>query len=230
MLPIEYSGDVEALVVAFQARERDKQIGAYWSDDEVKPIKKVIKTHYIDQQKRLCCYCNRDLATNHHGVWDCEHVIPKATHPQWLFTPLNLAVACKDCNLAKSDDPVLENNSRVTFPINSLDYVIVHPHFDKYEEHIRWIGSVPRPNGSDKGRKTIYMCDLLRFAASEAGITSSPSDRRYDQLVGDLMKRPGPNDARMILAALEADLLAIAPESSGAGAAEDVNAIALARA
>ncbi|CAH0162675.1 hypothetical protein ROS9278_01000 [Roseomonas sp. CECT 9278] len=35
---------------------------------------------------------------------------------------------------------------------------------------------------------------------------SSPADKRYDQLVGDLLARPGPDDARMILAALSADL------------------------
>ena len=208
MRPIEYTGANAAIVTAFDALGRAAQSGDYWSDDAVKPVKSAIKTHYIAEQLRRCCYCNRDLATNHHGVWDGEHIIPKSSHPQFLFKPENLAAACKDCNQAKGDKPVLRNNARVTFTTASEDYEIVHPHFDVYHEHIRWIGDIPRPNGSLKGKATIYKCDLLRFAAADSGMTSSPADRRYDQLVGDLMARPGPDDARMILAALGADLAA----------------------
>ncbi len=208
MRPIEYTGANATIVTAFEALARVAQSGTYWSDDEVKPVKSAIKTHYIAEQQRRCCYCNRDLASNHHGDWDGEHIIPKSSHPQFLFKPENLAAACKTCNLEKHDDPVLINNRRVTFPTSSADYLIVHPHFDTYDEHIRWIGDVPRPNGSEKGKTTIYMCDLMRFAASDAGMKTSPADKRYDKLVGDLMARPSPDDARMILAALEADLVA----------------------
>jgi uncharacterized protein (TIGR02646 family) len=218
LLPIEYSAVDAAIVNEYEARDRAAQAGDYWSTDEVKPVKRSIKTHYIAEQGRHCCYCNRDLGTDHHGVWDAEHIIPKSSHPQWLFKPRNLAAACKDCNLAKSDKPVLKNNGRVTFPTDASDYLIVHPHLDDYHQHIRWIGLVPRPNGSDKGKNTIYMCDLLRFAAAEAGLMTDPGDKRYDQLVGDLMDRPGPNDAAMILGALAAALKV--PPSEGAGGPE----------
>jgi uncharacterized protein (TIGR02646 family) len=204
--PVEYSGTNAAIVNAFDGRAPADQSGAYWSEEEIKPVKSAIKTHYIAEQKGRCCYCNHEFATVHHAVWDCEHIIPKKTHPQWLFEPQNLAAACKDCNQAKGDSPVLKNKSRVTFPTNSSDYTIVHPHFDEYYEHIRWIGTIVRPNGSEKGKHTIEICNLLRFAVSEAGMQSSPADRRFDQLVGDLLARPGPDDARMILAALGAYL------------------------
>lgn len=206
MQPVDYAGANAAVVAGFEARDRANQSGGFWSDDAVGPVKSAIKTHYIAEQNRKCCYCDRDLGTNHHGIWDCEHVIARATHPQWMFTPRNLAVSCKDCNLAKSDDRVLKNPGRITFPSKSADYVIVHPHLDEYHDHIRWMGTVPRPNGSQKGKNTIVMCDLLRFSAQEAAIPSSPGDRRFDALVGDLMRRPGPDDSVMILGALAAAL------------------------
>lgn len=213
MAPIEYSGANAAVVEAYEARDPIDQSGDYWSADEVKPVKAAIKAHYIAEQKRVCCYCAGDLGTSNQGNWDCEHVIARSTHPRWLFTPGNLAVACKDCNLAKSDEPVLANKRRKTWPTRSTDYVIVHPYLDRYDDHIRWVGTVPRPNGSLKGKNTIYMCDLLRFAADEAALPSDPGDKRYDQLVGDLMARPGSRDAAMIIAALQAD-----PAARAAGA------------
>ena len=221
MQPVEYVGVSAAVVAGFEALDQAAQSAAFWSDETVGPVKSVIKTHYIVEQQRRCCYCARDLGTSHHGVWDCEHIIARVTRPQWMFTPHNLAAACKDCNLAKSDDPVLKNRNRVTFPKKSGDYLIVHPHFDNYEDHIRWTGTVPRPNGSVKGKNTIIMCDLLRFSAQEAAMPSSPGDRRFDALVGDLMKRPGPHDAAMILAALAAALNAAPAQPPPAALAQD---------
>ena len=85
MRPVSYSGTDAAIVSAFEAKPPSDQSGDYWSANKVNPVRDAIKTHYIAEQLRHCCYCGKNFATDNHGVWDCEHVIPKASHPQWLF-------------------------------------------------------------------------------------------------------------------------------------------------
>ena len=60
-------------------------------------------------------------------------------HTFLLFFYLYLFVVYNDCNNEKRDKTVLENNNRRRLPIRSEDYIIVHPHFDDYDEHIKVI-------------------------------------------------------------------------------------------
>ncbi|EPJ9040977.1 HNH endonuclease [Serratia ureilytica] len=156
----------------FSALNHAEKKGSYWNDSdnhELAEFKSYIKNFYIDQQNFTCPYCKQRIVVDHNLVWDAEHIIPKDTHPQFLMEPSNLCVSCKDCNSAKGNKNVLSNKNRKTLPNKSEDYTITHPHYDDYAENIRVIelcGYYLPLN--DKGRKTIEICGLLRFAYTYA--------------------------------------------------------------
>jgi hypothetical protein len=96
-------------------------------------------------------------------AWDIEHIIPLESSPNFMFEPLNLCVSCKDCNLSKSNKPVLVSK-RVHLPLESKQYKIFHPHLDRYEDHIEIlvVGELYKPI-TKKGENTIEICKLFRF-------------------------------------------------------------------
>lgn len=173
--PVCYDDGMESLVSAFgKIDEKDPD---YWGSSEIEHIRSHIKVHYIKEQRNYCCYCRRPMLSEHNGLWDVEHVISRSQKPAFMFTPMNLAVSCKDCNIAKGSKNVLVNKTRVTFPDKSGDYLIVHPHFDDYYEHIyrKDVIYLPRKNSS-KGKYTINVCDLLRFVEKYADLPRTKDD------------------------------------------------------
>ncbi|EPL4906457.1 HNH endonuclease [Klebsiella pneumoniae] len=146
-----------------------------WNEDDkrILKIRKEIREHYIPQQKYLCAYCRQDLLTTDGNVWTVEHILSKSKHPKFLFEPLNLVLVCRDCNRKKSAKEDLINIALSPcdeYPKNSEDFNIVHPHFDQYSLYIeiilrggRYIYNPLHP----KGRKTIDVCDLTRYAVIE---------------------------------------------------------------
>lgn len=187
MTPVTYSPASQAIVAAFNALPPAQKDSAYWSDVLVSGVRKEAKDHYLAQQKNHCCYCRRLMQTNNNAVWDGEHVIAKITRPEFLFEPRNLAASCKDCNLAKNDKNVLKNPKRKTFPAKSADYLIVHPHFDTYDDHISWRGNVCAPRKhSKKGQQTIIDCSLMRFSVQALGAEPTVVNPLFDEIIGKL--------------------------------------------
>lgn len=136
---------------------------SYWNKDEVTPVRTAIKQHYIREQNYKCCYCQKETLSSHGRVWDVEHIVPKSTHPHFLFEPENLAVSCVDCNSAKGDTRVLSNNSVVRYPRRSEAFFIVHPHYDNFSSHIKTFGSNFYQAKTRKGENTIAICRLMRY-------------------------------------------------------------------
>lgn len=165
--PVAYSEPSAQFVKAYDSKQLSAKSGADWDDKEnplLVEVKREIKNHYLKAQNYTCAYCQQKMVVDHNGAWDTEHIAPRESYPGFMFIPENLCVSCKDCNGAKSNKPVLVNKSRRTFPKNSKDYTICHPHFDIYSSHIRVIGEavlyLPR---TKKGQTLIEMCGLLRF-------------------------------------------------------------------
>ncbi|CAH6863926.1 HNH nuclease domain-containing protein [Vibrio crassostreae] len=157
-----------------------------WEDDCVTDIKLRMKKHYISEQGRKCAYCKVDLHTNHGGVWDTEHIIDKDSSPQWTFEPLNLCVSCKDCNQAKGTRSVTKSLVYKSFPKSKSSYRIVHPHFDKYEDHIEVaVSGVTYRYKSKKGRETIEVCGLLRYHAQAGRTDVDPTLQAVLHFAGD---------------------------------------------
>lgn len=133
-----------------------------WNCEEVNILRPVIREHYATEQKTICPYCQMQLKTNRGRSWDVEHIIPRSTVDNFMFEPLNLCVACVECNSAKSNKKVTTSVAKMRYP--KQGYTIIHPHFDDYQQHIKTIrvGLFYFPR-TEKGEKTIYVCELNRF-------------------------------------------------------------------
>jgi uncharacterized protein (TIGR02646 family) len=186
MTPVQYGAGSKALVDAFNARPPEQKEPNYWNADAIDPVRAEIKDHYIVDQGRRCCYCNREYPTNNKAVWDGEHIIAKSLAPRFMFEPRNLAASCKDCNIAKGEDEVRVHPDRKSFPDQSQHYIIVHPHFDNYGDHIRWFGDAVRPL-TPKGGALVNMCNLWRFGYTKAGVEVAPPNPLVDGLIGIIM-------------------------------------------
>ncbi|CAH6875068.1 conserved hypothetical protein [Vibrio chagasii] len=146
----------------------------------VAKIRKEVRNHYKIQQRYLCCYCRQQTLQDHGFVWDCEHILPKAIYPKFLFEPLNLALSCKACNLAKEKyKHELIISEKDQYCENSNNYRIIHPHFDLYNKHltVKTIdGTTVHEVNSEKGTFTYKCCDLKRFDKKLAGYDTINDD------------------------------------------------------
>lgn len=203
MQAIAYAIPEQMIVDAFNALTFENKESSYWSNEDAKSTRDAIKDHYIAEQNYHCCYCRMQVLSQNKGDWQGDHIVARDTHAQFMFEPRNLAICCRGCNSAKSNKNVLKNPKRKTFPFKSTDYLIVHPHFDAYDEHIRWFGQVCTPRKSAKGAKTIEICGLLRFAADFAGLNTDVNDRRFDDLIGKLMTSTTKLEGVAVLASLK---------------------------
>ncbi|TCT34840.1 uncharacterized protein (TIGR02646 family) [Vibrio crassostreae] len=144
-------------------------------DKSLRKIKAKIKEHYKKEQSFTCVYCKNQIPISHNWIWWTEHIIPKSINDSLMFEPENLCVACIDCNRIKSDKPVHIDKDGTDFSRNSNHYKIIHPHFDKYSEHLEKVGFQYFPiKGSEKGKETIKICELTRFIGME--LDNEPRD------------------------------------------------------
>ena len=162
--PVQYSRAAALVVSSYDSLSPTAKDGSFWDRDDVAVVRKEAKQHYVGEQTYRCCYCDRSLHSQHGRVWDVEHVVSRSTHPQFLFEPQNLAVACVECNGEKSNARVLRTPNRKTYPRKSDAFLICHPHFDVLADHVLILLERLYFPRSDKGRRTIEICGLLRFA------------------------------------------------------------------
>lgn len=202
MIAVSYSVANQQIVDAYNNRPPAVGDFIYWNDAAVNPVRKQIKDHYIADQQQRCCYCNRTYPTDNNAVWDGEHIIPKSRAARFLFEPRNLAASCKDCNIAKDEAEVRVNPDRKKFPDKAIHYRIVHPHFDNYEDHIRWYGDAVK-SLTPKGSALVAMCNLTRFGHIKVGAKPAPTSPMFDQMLGKLMDPHAPQgELQMALAAI----------------------------
>lgn len=153
--------------------------GSSWSDPSLTNLKLTIKEHYLTEQNTTCPYCRRDLQSRHGRNWDIEHIIPRSSVANFMFEPMNLCMACVDCNSVKTAKKVTNSKARIRYPARSGSFLFIHPHFDNYEDNILVI----RPGflyiaKSDKGLQTINICGLNRFYSYAGFGDQTDSDER----------------------------------------------------
>tara|TARA_R110002012_G_scaffold41523_2_gene113507 strand:+ start:33173 stop:33808 length:636 start_codon:yes stop_codon:yes gene_type:complete len=151
-----------------------------WSHDRLKGIKRRIKIKNLAKQFSCCCYCSRELKGEFAMVIDIEHIIPKSKLPKHMFSPKNLSVSCKRCNM-EVKKACLEF---LTQPLNTLPkrvfksrfYRFIHPNLDNYDAHLKMhterLGRKKRLlkyriiNGSSKGTFTYEYFKLKNLELS----------------------------------------------------------------
>lgn len=141
-----------------------------WGDEDLKDLRKVIRDYYRDEQKS-CTYCRKDISIQSASNSHVEHLIPKSKALNFIFEPKNLCVVCSDCNdikkekevLSAVDNTIKRKKEYKRYPTSTNAYLIYHPHFDKYEDHIFKCGDI-YIDCSPKGSYTMMICKLNRKA------------------------------------------------------------------
>ncbi len=139
-----------------------------WSSDDVSSVRKAARDHYRNEQGGLCAYCRNQVSLRAADNCHVEHIVPKSKRIDFIFHEKNLCVVCADCNTIKrsketTNDEVdtLGNLDAKIYPRSSGAFLIFHPHFDNYSEHIEKFGSYYF-DLTDKGHFTIGCCVLNR--------------------------------------------------------------------
>jgi len=140
-----------------------------WGDDDLLPYRQAVREHYRKEQKAICAYCANPVSLSTVDNCHIEHIVPKSLHPQFLFEAVNLCVVCAECNTIKRAQETLcelpdtlAKTARKTYPKNGNNFLIVHPHFDNWGDHLKKFGKF-YGDRTKKGAFTIYACRLNRF-------------------------------------------------------------------
>lgn len=157
-----------------------------WKHSALKSFKERVRTHYKKQQNEKCVYCRMNVSTAT-SYFHIEHIVPKSVHPEWMYKPLNLCLACANCNPSKNNQNVLSDKNTTSLPTDSSGYLIIHPHFDHYFEHIEIIDGLLYKGLTPKGIKTIELCNLTRigllFERAKELIKNDHANFRYSKLL-----------------------------------------------
>ena len=136
-----------------------------WKKSSLEGFKKRVRDFYFVRQNRRCAYCRTIIKTSQASS-EIEHIVPKSAHnSDWMYEPFNLCLSCHMCNTKKNTKKLLKEsvNTYAVLPQDSSEYIIIHPHRDKYSKHIQIIDDIIYKGISDKGEKTIEICNLDRY-------------------------------------------------------------------
>lgn len=151
------SADIKAVSKASKGKPQKED----WENSSLKAYKDRVRQYYRQQQNRKCVYCRMDVSSAT-GYFHIEHIVPKSVHPEWMYEPFNLCLACPQCNSAKNIQEVLGNTDITDLPTESSDYLIIHPHIDRYFDNIEIVDGLLYKGLTKKGEYTIKLCNLTR--------------------------------------------------------------------
>lgn len=98
-----------------------------------------LRDYLAKKQKYRCCYCQRYLYNIAHAR-PIEHILPRHFFPRFSLTMKNLAVACYDCNLRKSNAVWWHGiNPADVYPVKSQLAAAFHCNHHAYNDHIFWM-------------------------------------------------------------------------------------------
>lgn len=160
-IPYFFDADEENVISENYTSYKD-----WYSKSKLKPIKSNLKQYLRYVQRNQCCYCRQNLGFDHRQV-DIEHIVDKQDHWTFGFEPKNLALSCPACNSCKTNRETLKDDTATEYPNNGDGFIIIHPYFDNYSDHIE----VHYPvfiSKSEKGDNTIEYCKLDRLKFVEA--------------------------------------------------------------
>lgn len=98
-----------------------------------------LRDYLAKKQKYRCCYCQRYLY-NIAYARPIEHILPRSDFPRFSLVMKNLAVACYDCNLKKSNAVWWRTiNPAGAYPVASQLAAAFHCNHHAYNDHISWM-------------------------------------------------------------------------------------------
>lgn len=151
--------------------------GKVWKNIKLACVKKNIKNYYKDKCRR-CCYCKRSFKGEYDLVIDIEHILPQSKYKKYMFSPKNLSIACKRCNMKikKADIRFININHHKRRVFNKTTYKFIHPNLDVYTKHIQRVNvevddfsytKYKVLNNSQKGHYTYEFFKLFDFETED---------------------------------------------------------------
>jgi hypothetical protein len=163
-MTLTFDAETQAFIDGYDLKDYN-----IWNSEgrDMTRLRKTLRDYLLPHLKYRCCYCQQRKTERHGLTWDIEHIAPKSLYPQFLFSPNNLAISCKECNIAKGEKNTLSRSCKAIYPENSSHFLIVHPYYDTYSDHIEIVRcgdqQTYRVKNPHKGKSTYMMCDLIRF-------------------------------------------------------------------
>lgn len=109
-------------------------------NDLIKSVKTKIQDHHLTRHGKTCCFCRTILHGGGYFMIDREHMLPKGNdiYRPYSFSTWNLSVSCKRCNMQfkGEDDSFVVNKTDPARFISSDNYLLLHPNFDKWDDHL----------------------------------------------------------------------------------------------
>lgn len=152
----------------------------------IKNFKKNLRTDMYNKQNKLCAFCRIHVPLACVSMHR-EHIVYKDKHPQWMFLPENLCVACPCCNEFKGTTEVLTNPKAKTYPKTSNGFKIIHPLYDKYSDHIELLGGILYKGKTPKGIFTIKTCKLYRVNLAEERADQKMHKENKGNIIAELI-------------------------------------------
>lgn len=115
--------------------------GSLWNKryNEITLLKESIREQLTRLQNYECAYCGFKLGVTSND--EIEHIAPKGTlrdgtilYPEFMFTEKNLVLACHLCNSIMRKG-VFDTIESYHHDYKKCTFKIVHPYFDKPDEH-----------------------------------------------------------------------------------------------
>jgi len=143
-------------------------------------IKSAFRRRLLELQGGRCCYCRRWLVSTAYAK-PIDHILPRHHYPQFSVEFWNLAVACSDCNAAKTDD-VWGTISPAwrRYPSAREFTEMFHPRFHRYDDHVRYVrletnlSAVVLFTGLTPQGQHLCSSLLHRIAAKETLVENNP--------------------------------------------------------
>lgn len=150
--------------------------GGEWDlkDNEIVLLKKVARKQLTKYQNGKCAYCGLNLDSR---APEIEHIAPKGggkrpKHVEYTFLPINLVMACRDCNSPKKKGQKETIDLKARY-YHQCEFNIVHPYLDDPNDFFDFIkdpniegGVIPIPKQGEphyiinKAKNTIHMFGL----------------------------------------------------------------------
>lgn len=144
-------------------------------------IKAAFRRRLLELQGGRCCYCHRWLVSTAYAK-PIEHILPRRHYPQFSVEFWNLAVACSDCNGAKTDEVWgAISTARRRYPRAREFADAFHPRFHRYDDHVRYmrletnVSAVVLFTGLTPQGQHLCRSLLHRVAAKETLVENNPA-------------------------------------------------------
>ena len=153
---------------------------------DILSFKKNLRRDMYNKQNKRCAFCRIHVPSSCVPMHR-EHIVYKDMHPQWMFHPENLCIACPNCNSWKGTTEVLANPHTSTYPTTSDGFKIIHPLYDKYSDHIELIDEILYKGKTYKGTFTINTCHLYRVDLAEERVDIKMYAKNKGKIIAELI-------------------------------------------